>query len=193
MPPLTLFMLSISMSADAFAVAVGRGAGTTRGRLGEAVRTGLIFGAVEAVTPFLGWLAGRFAAGWIAEFDHWIAFGLLFAVGLNMIRSAFASDQTDDASHQAFGPSLLVLLATAVGTSIDAMAVGLSLALIEVDLGGILIVCAGVGITTAIFAFGGMLLGRMIGAAFGRLAEIVAGLVLCTIGVMILVEHLFIG
>lgn len=189
MSPVAVLLLSASMSVDAFAVAVGRGATESRGRLAEALRTGLVFGIVEAITPFLGWLAGIAAAGWVASFDHWLAFALLAGVGLHMIYSAFKADDDGEeaASKKA---SLVVLIVTALGTSLDAMAVGLSLAFIDVDLWGILAVSLGVGITTFLFAVIGMSLGKVIGERFGKLAEVVAGLVLFCIGSMILWEHL---
>lgn len=189
MSPLAVLLLSASMSVDAFAVAVGRGAATNRARWMEALRTGAIFGSVEALTPFLGWLAGIVAAGWVDGFDHWIAFGLLAAVGVHMIYAAFrAEDEKDEAAPRK--TSMALLLATAVGTSLDAMAVGLSLAFAGVDLPGILIVCLSVGLTTFSFAGIGMILGKVIGNRFGKYAEVVAGLALFVIGSSILIEGL---
>jgi len=189
MSPVAILLLSASMSVDAFAVAVGRGATIARPRLAEAFRTALVFGIVETITPFAGWLAGLVANDWVASYDHWIAFGLLAGVGLHMIHGALRADGSD-APRQNAGASLLVLLATAFGTSLDALAVGLSLALIDLDLAGILAVSAGVGITTFCFALAGMYLGGIIGQRFGRIAEVAAGLVLCAIGGTILFEHL---
>jgi len=189
MSPIAILLLSASMSVDAFAVAVGRGATVTRARVSEALRTALIFGVVEAITPLLGWLAGIAANDWVANFDHWLAFGLLGTVGLHMIYGAlFKSDETATEAPRA--ASLAVLLATAFGTSLDAMAVGLSLAFIDIDLMGILAVSLGVGVTTFAFACVGMFLGRAIGERFGKVAEVLAGLVLLAIGSTILFEHL---
>ncbi|QYO75590.1 manganese efflux pump MntP family protein [Devosia salina] len=188
MSPVAVLLLSASMSVDAFAVAVGRGATETRGRLTEALRTGLVFGIVEAITPLLGWLAGIAAAGWVASFDHWLAFALLAAVGLHMIYGPFRPDEPGEAAPKK--ASLLILIVTALGTSVDAMAVGLSLAFIDLDLRGILAVSLGVGITTFVFAVIGMSLGNVIGSRFGKIAEVIAGLVLFAIGSVILWEHL---
>ncbi|MGV3575290.1 MAG: manganese efflux pump MntP family protein [Devosia sp.] len=189
MSPFAVLLLSASMSVDAFAVAVGRGATETRGRMAEALRTGFVFGVVEAITPFLGWLAGIAAAGWVASFDHWLAFALLAAVGLHMIYGAFkVEDETEDAGPKR--ASLLVLIVTALGTSLDAMAVGLSLAFVDLDLFGILAVSLGVGFTTFLFAVIGMSLGNVIGERLGKVAEVIAGVVLFSIGSMILWEHL---
>lgn len=189
MSPIAVLLLSASMSVDAFAVAVGRGATIDRARVIEAFRTALIFGLVEAITPLLGWLAGVAANDWVADYDHWLAFLLLAAVGLHMIAGALRKDAGEE-ERSPRRASLLILLATAFGTSLDAMAVGLSLAFIDVDLIGILVVCASVGATTFAFAAIGMLLGNVIGERFGKIAEIAAGLVLCAIGSMILFEHL---
>lgn len=187
MSPATVFFLSISMSADAFAVAVGRGTGLSRTRLAEALRTGAVFGIVEAITPFLGWLAGVVAAGWVAHFDHWIAFGLLGLVGLHMMYSAFTADTDEPRTPNG---SVLVLVATALGTSLDAMAVGLSLAFIDVTLPGIIAISLAIGFATFVLSTAGLMLGKAIGSRFGRYAEIAAGLVLCIIGSLILHEHL---
>lgn len=177
------------MSVDAFAVAVGRGTTLDRPRYREAVRTGVVFGVVEAITPFIGWLAGRAANDWVANYDHWLAFILLAAVGLHMIYGAVVAPQGDtEADFKQ--PSLWLLVVTAVGTSLDAMAVGLSLALIDTDLSGILAVCLGVGLTTMVLATVGMSVGRLIGEKFGKVAEGLAGIVLCGIGSTILFEHL---
>src|SRR5258707_15073308 len=85
MTPLAIVLLAFSMSSDAFAAALGKGALLQRPSVGEALRTGAIFGIVEAITPVIGWSAGRAASGYIAAFDHWIAFGLLTAIGAKMM------------------------------------------------------------------------------------------------------------
>jgi len=188
MSPAAVFFLSVSMSVDAFAVAVGRGTSVVRPRLAEALRTGATFGLVEATTPFLGWLAGIAAADWVAHFDHWLAFGLLVAVGLHMIHCALRSDGVAP-QHGPRGATL-VLIATAFGTSLDAMAVGLSLAFIGMDLRGIVAVSLAIGLATFVMSTIGMLVGKAIGTRFGKVAELGAGVVLCVIGAMILKAHL---
>lgn len=188
MSPAAVILLSFSMSTDAFAVSVGRGASLNQARVSEALRTGAIFGIVEAITPLLGWLAGIAAAGWVSHFDHWLAFGLLGAVGSHMIYSAFKKD--DARADEASKPSLLVLVATALGTSIDAMAVGMSLAFIAVGFPEILWISIAIGFATCVLSTIGLLLGKIIGSRFGATAEVCAGLVLCTLGSLILYEHL---
>jgi manganese efflux pump family protein len=185
---LAIILLAFSMSMDAFAVSVGRGAALGRPRITEALRTGIVFGVVEAITPLVGWAAGFAAASYISAVDHWIAFALLGFVGLNMLYAAVRGGE--DSSAAAKNTSFLLLLATAVGTSLDAMAVGVSLAFLDVN---ILVVAIAIGIATFLLSSGGMLVGRLIGARFGRMAEGVAGLVLIGLGCSILFEHLTAG
>lgn len=183
---MAIIVLAISMSMDAFAVSVGRGAAMGRPRFSEALRTGVVFGVVEAITPLIGWLAGFAAAAYISAVDHWIAFALLAVVGFNMLYSAFkGGDDTEGNSRK--GMSFMVLVATAVGTSLDAMAVGVSLAFLDVN---ILVIAAAIGFATFLFSSGGMLVGRLIGERFGRVAEGFAGIALVVLGSSILYEHL---
>ncbi len=188
MSPITVFFLSVSMSVDAFAVSVGRGTALNRPRLSEALRTGIVFGVVEAITPFLGWVAGVLASDWVSHVDHWLAFGLLSAVGLHMLYTVIWPKDDDGETSQ--GGSFLVLLATALGTSIDAMAVGLSLAFIGINLQGIIVISVAIGLATFIMSTMGLMIGKAIGARFGKFAEVAAAVVLCALGTSILVEHL---
>ncbi len=184
---LSIIVLAFSMSMDAFAVSVGRGAALGRPRLAETLRTGVVFGIVEAITPLIGWAAGVAAARFVTAVDHWIAFGLLAAVGINMLRASMSSEQEE---NKKAGMSFAMLIATAIGTSLDAMAVGVSLAFLEVN---ILIIAVAIGAATFLMASGGMLVGRLIGERFGRYAEGVAGVALIILGSSILYEHLLAG
>jgi putative Mn2+ efflux pump MntP len=187
MSPLSIAVLAVSMSVDAFAVSVGRGAAIGRPPVREALRTGLVFGIVEALTPPIGWAAGFAASRYVEAVDHWIAFALLAGVGLHMLYATF---RKDDAAAAPAGRSLAVLIATAIGTSLDAMAVGVSLAFLDVN---IVVVAIAIGLATFVMSSGGMLIGRLIGERFGKVAEAVAGLALCGLGVFILFEHLSLG
>jgi putative Mn2+ efflux pump MntP len=182
---LAIVALAVSLSADSFVVSVGRGAAIGRPRMSEALRTGIVFGVIEALTPLAGWAAGHVANRYLEAFDHWIAFGLLVAVGVNMLYAAWRGADADTPAPAANG-SFIALVASAVGTSLDAMAVGASLALLDVD---IVTIALAVGLTTFILSCGGMLIGRTLGERFGRRAEFAAGILLCAIGVMILIEH----
>jgi putative Mn2+ efflux pump MntP len=182
--PTAIAVLAFTMSVDAFAVSLARGAACKKPRLREALRTGFIFGTVEALTPVIGWAAGMAASKYVQAWDHWIAFALLGGVGLRMLWLAlFAQEEERPAVAQSF----LLLVATAIGTSIDAMAVGVSLAILDVDITTIAIA---IGLATFLMSSAGMMLGRLIGERFGRMTEVAAGLALCIIGVTILVEHI---
>lgn len=190
MSVLAIIMLAFSMSMDAFVVSIGRGAAATvRPRLGEALRTGLVFGCVEAITPIIGWLAGVAASQAVEAFDHWIAFGLLCGVGLHMFICALRNkdDEEEQQTDKTARTSFFMLVLIAVGTSLDAMAIGVSLAFLDIN---IFIIAAAIGFATFIMSTLGILLGRMINARLGRLAEAGAGLVLIGLGCNILLQHL---
>jgi putative Mn2+ efflux pump MntP len=180
---LPVVLLALSMSTDAFAAAVGKGARLDRPSLGEALRTGLIFGSVEAATPLIGWGLGKAASRLIAAYDHWIAFAILTLVGGKMIWDALRREPEEERpkSH-----SLPVLVLTAIGTSIDALAVGVTLALIGAN---IIVNALAIGATTFVMVTIGMLTGRFLGEKFGRYAEAAGGIVLILIGIAILAEH----
>ncbi|MBN9271900.1 MAG: manganese efflux pump, partial [Mesorhizobium sp.] len=137
------------------------------------------------LTPLLGWLMGVAASQYVQHIDHWIAFVLLGGVGGRMALHAFQRDAAVPAAPA--GRSPMTLVATAIGTSIDAMAVGVSLAFLEVN---IVVIALAIGAATTLMSTGGVLAGRFLGARFGRYAEIVGGLALIGLGVSILHEHL---
>jgi putative Mn2+ efflux pump MntP len=180
--PSTIAVIALSMSADACAAAIGRGA-AYRPSLGAALRTGLVFGAVETVTPLIGWALGLAAASHVQAVDHWIAFVLLSLVGAKMALEGLTREG-EDAPRPGRGTVALVL--TAIGTSVDAAAVGVTLAVLNVP---ILAVAAAIGAATFTFATLGLLLGRAVGARFGAWVEVAGGLALIALGLKILAEH----
>lgn len=186
---MTLFatlILAFGMSMDAFAAAMAKGASLHRPGLKEALRTGLIFGIIEALTPLVGWAIGLVASKYVMEWDHWLAFGLLFILGSRMIAEGLRKKECKiEEAPSSHGFWLLVC--TAVATSIDAMAVGVGLAFLQVN---IVTTALAIGASTMIMATAGILLGRFLGPVMGRWAEIFGGLVLIGIGSSILVEHL---
>ena len=185
MSPMAIAVLSFSMSIDAMVAAIGRGASIGRPGFLLALKTGAIFGTVETITPLLGWLAGVAASRYVAAIDHWIAFALLSFVGGRMIWHAIhGHGQKEDRQRNG---SLLVLIAIAVGTSIDAMVVGVSLAFLDIN---IVLVALAIGIATFIMSTVGMLAGHAIGARVGIGAEILGGMALAGLGLLILVQHL---
>ncbi len=191
MNPLALILLAFSMSTDAFSVAIGKGASLNNPRLHQALKLGLIFGTIEAITPIIGWLLGRFATGFvdpafIEAWDHWIAFIILSALGLHLLIASLQSTDDEDSSAPS-KPTLLNLALTAFGTSIDAMAIGLSLAFIEVN---ILVAAGLIGLATFIMVTIGVLLGKVLGAILGHRAEMFGGIMLIAIATWILFSHL---
>jgi putative Mn2+ efflux pump MntP len=185
MTPISIAVLSLSMSADAFAASVGRGA-VHRPPFATAVRNGLVFGIIEAITPLIGWSLGLVAAGFVEQVDHWIAFGLLGAVGLKMLWESFQPAGAGDGARAA-RLGVMALVATAIGTSIDAAAVGVGLAFIGAN---IWIIALSIGCTTFVATTIGMLIGKAVGVRFGKVAEFLGGVALILIGLGILAEHL---
>jgi len=188
MTPVSIAILAFSMSADAFAASIGRGA-AHRPNVATALRHGLVFGVIEAITPLIGWALGLIAAGLVETIDHWIAFSLLTLVGGRMVWEATTRDE-DDADEPVVRTGragALALVATAIGTSIDAAAIGVSLAFLGVN---ILVIALSIGAATFVMSTIGMLLGRAAGARLGRIAEIVGGIALVALGSLILMEHL---
>lgn len=183
----SIVLIGFAMSTDAFAAAVGKGAAMQRPRFAQALRVGAIFGVIEALTPVVGWALGLAAAAYVTAWDHWIAFALLGALGARMVISgcrpdASAADRNGPRPHGFWN-----LAATGFATSIDAMAVGVGLAFLEVN---IAVVAAVIGICTLVMVTTGVMLGRVLGSVAGKRAEIVGGIILILVGSFILYEHL---
>ncbi|SPJ32504.1 manganese efflux pump MntP [Kushneria phyllosphaerae] len=181
MRPAALAFLALAMSTDAFAAAIGKGAGTARPGLSNALRTGLLFGTIEGITPIIGWGLGMAAAQMIAQWDHWIAFVLLTGLGAHMIYAGMT--QNDDPSPSSRQP-LGMLMLTALATSIDALVIGISLAFFDVN---ITLAALAIGVTTMVMVTTGMMLGNVV----GQRAEIAGGVLLMALGSAILYEHLY--
>ncbi|MBN8847382.1 MULTISPECIES: manganese efflux pump MntP family protein [unclassified Sphingomonas] len=183
---LTLGALGASLSVDAFAASLGRGAVDQKSRWREALRVGMVFGFFEAITPAIGYFLGYLLNDWIADYDHWVAFGLLLAVGTYMVREA-AVIKDELPAQPTPKVNYWRLAATAIATSIDAAAVGISLALMDVN---VWIACLIIGGITTIVATGGVMLGKHMGPYLGRYAGLLGGLALVAIGGSILFQHL---
>lgn len=184
---LSICLLALAMSADAFAAALAKGAALEKPSWREALRAGAIFGCIEAATPVLGWALGSAVAQAITAWDHWIAFVLLGTLGLLMIRAGLRGGQAERPAKPA-RHSFWLLAATGLATSIDAMAVGVGLAFVNVNIWP---VAAAIGLATFAMVTAGVMLGRVLGAVAGQRAGIVGGLLLIGIGTGILVTHLF--
>ncbi len=182
---LATILLAFGMSMDAFAASIGKGATLHKPSFGEALRTGAIFGLIEAATPVIGWALGLTASQYVAAWDHWIAFTLLGLLGGRMVYQGVRRREAE--TQRAGRHSLAVLVTTAIATSLDAMAVGIGLAFLDVNILG---TATAIGLATLVMATLGILVGRFLGPLVGRGAEIAGGLLLIAIGGNILFEHL---
>ncbi|HEN5267475.1 TPA: manganese efflux pump MntP [Klebsiella pneumoniae] len=178
-------LLAFGMSMDAFAASIGKGATLHKPKFSEAVRTGLIFGAIETLTPLVGWGLGMLASQFILEWNHWIAFILLVFLGGRMIVEGFRGD-SDEACEAPHRHGFWLLVTTAFATSLDAIAVGVGLAFLQVS---IVTTALAIGCATFIMSTLGMMVGRFIGPLLGKRAEILGGIVLIGIGSEILWSH----
>lgn len=177
-----LFIIAVSLSMDAFAVSVCKGLTTGRPRLGHCLACGGWFGGFQAMMPLLGWLLGVRFQRMIVSVDHWIAFFLLGLIGFNMVRESLGGEAEElDGS---FGPAAMLPLA--VATSIDALAVGVTFAFLQVD---IVPAVAFIGVTTFVLSAAGVKAGSVFGARYKSRAELAGGLVLMGMGIKILLEH----
>ncbi len=182
----TLFSIALGVSMDAFAVAVTSGIIINKVKLKNALKIGFFFGFFQALMPLIGWGAGIGFHHYIEKFDHWIAFILLVIIGGKMIYESFKGDEGEEDKNK--NPlQLKVLLFLAVATSIDALAVGISFAFLEIPIFSSIII---IGMVTFIFSFLGVLIGKSSGQFLRGKAEIVGGVVLTFIGVKILFDHL---
>ena len=178
-----LLVLAVGLSMDAFAVAVCKGLAMRKARLGDCALVGLWFGGFQALMPALGYLLGTTFARFITKYDHWVAFVLLALIGANMLREAFGGEEESASS----GLSVRVMLPMAIATSIDALAVGVTFAFLEVN---VLAAVSFIGVTTFALSFAGVKLGNLFGARFQKPAEIAGGVILILLGLKILLEGL---
>ena len=181
---LELLLIAVGVSMDAFSVSICKGLTTKRFSLKMALTCGLWFGAFQALMPVVGFFLGAQFARFIESVDHWIAFGLLFLIGANMIREAIVSKED---SKQTNALDFRTMLLLAVATSIDALAVGVSFACIQVELWSSV---ALIGLTTFVFSVVGVKIGNVFGTKFKKNAEVFGGIILILIGLKILLEHL---
>lgn len=182
---LSLFLLAVGLSMDAFAVSVCKGLATSKITVKNAAVVGLWFGGFQALMPLIGYLVGYRFQEKITALDHWIAFILLFIIGANMVRESFSKEEEPASASLAFKEMFLL----AVATSIDALAVGVTFAFLP-DV-PILPAVIFIGVITFIFSAGGMKIGNVFGTRYKSKAELTGGIILILIGIRILIEHLF--
>lgn len=182
---ITILLIALGLSMDAFAVAIAFGLSMQVLHIRYALRIALFFGAFQALMPIIGYLTGLSVRGFLAGFDHWIAFVLLGFIGAKMIYESFALE----ADEKAMNPQDLILLFTlALATSIDALAVGISLSFLKIE---ILYPAVIIGGITFGMSFLGVIIGKRLGHLFEKKIEILGGLILIGIGCKILFSHLW--
>jgi putative Mn2+ efflux pump MntP len=181
---LTILLIAPSLGMDAFAVALGVGAGLPSNSGRPLFRLSFHFGLFQFLMPLIGWFIGGAVQQLFASYAHWIAFALLAWVGGRMVRESFNRDEKHLSVDPTRGMSLVVL---SIATSIDALAVGLSLAMLDVNL---LLPSVIIGIVTAGMTLAGMLLGHRLQESWGKRAELAGGLVLIAIGLRVVWTHL---
>ena len=180
-----LLLIAIGLSMDAFSVSICKGLTTKRFSWRMALTCGLWFGFFQALMPIIGYFLGSQFQHLIESVDHWIAFGLLVLIGANMIREAVSNDHENENDSGALDFKTMFLLA--IATSIDALAVGVSLACIQVRHWYSVLV---IGVTTFLFSVLGVKIGNVFGSKFEKSAQIIGGIILILIGLKILLEHL---
>ncbi len=180
----TSLIIAVGLAMDAFAVSLGIGTTGRARRVRPIFRLSFHMGLFQGLMTFLGWLAGSSIASLISQVDHWVALALLAFVGLRMVKSGLSCEEEECQPDPSRGGTLLMLC---IATSIDAMAVGLGLAMLEVD---ILSASLIIGVVTLGLSLFGLLAGDQLGSRFGKHMEVLGGILLCGIGVRILISHL---
>jgi len=181
---LTIILIAIGLSFDTFAVSISSGLILKKIDFFSATKIAVTLAVFQAAMPVVGWLAGSGIKNYAENFDHWIAFGILALLGAKMIYESFNTDPED----RSFNPlDIKVMIGMAIATSIDALIVGFSFALLNYR---IFISVGIIGFVTYVVAMLGMLFGKKIGTKMGRRMEVLGGVMLILIGLKILIEHL---
>jgi putative Mn2+ efflux pump MntP len=181
---ISIFIIALGLAMDAFAVSIVSGVTIQRMHIRHALKIAVFFGGFQALMPLLGWLCGSWATEYVQVFDHWVAFGLLLAIGAKMIHESFQMKENDSQKDPL---NIYILFGLAVATSIDAFAVGLTFSFLT---GTILAPILIIGVITFALSFAGTYLGDRFGHLFENKIEIAGGLILIGMGVKILIEHL---
>ncbi len=185
---ITISGIAVGLAMDAFAVSVVSGSAFKTMCVRCALRMAFFFGAFQAVMPLLGYLAGNTLAGHIVAYDHWVAFGLLLLIGGKMIYESFKISDMENKAKDPSCPVTLVMLS--IATSIDALAVGVTLSLITQH---IYVAVAVIGLITFVLSYIGYEIGKRMGHFFENKIEIIGGLILIAIGLKILISHLLVA
>ena len=178
----SILLTGFALSMDAFAVSVTKGMTLKKINLSIATKIAFLFGLFQAVMPLIGWLFGMNFELYIRSIDHWIAVFLLSFLGIKMIVEAIKDDDNDNSTY--LDNKELIILS--IATSIDALAVGVTFAFLNID---IIPICVSIGVITFLVCFIGVLIGKKIGSVFKNYAQIIGGIILILIGLYILNEH----
>ena len=181
-----LLFLSVGLAMDAFAVSVCKGLVLTKNKTKYAFIIAALFGGFQALMPAVGWLLGKQFEHYITSVDHWVAFALLVFIGGKMIYDVFAEKDEDDCGEKSDRLDMKEVLTLSVATSIDALAVGISFAFLQVE---IIKAVSIIGITTFILSVIGVAAGNMFGSRYEKKATLAGGIILILIGLKILLEH----
>ena len=179
----SIFIISLSMAMDAFAVSLGSGIKIGPGPR-PIFRIAFHFGLFQAILPVVGWLFGNTIEPYVKGVDHWVAFGLLAFVGLRMMRSGFSKEEEKIVKDPSRGWTMVML---SIAVSIDALAVGLSLAFLGVNIWTPALI---IGLVTGALSLAGLRMGNEVGKRFGKSVEVLGGLVLIGIGIKIVTSHM---
>ena len=183
---ITIFLIAIGLCFDSFAVSVSSGLMMKHISFLDAMKISFSLAFFQGIMPLLGWLAGKRISGYLSNYDHWIAFGLLVIIGLRMI---WESQKPEE--NKSFNPlNIWFIIYMSIATSIDALIVGLSFAFLKTNIYVSIII---IGIVTFIAAMLGILFGKKAGTQFGKKMEILGGIILIVIALKILIEHLYLN
>lgn len=183
-----IFVLAVGLAMDATAVSVGRGLAVPKVLPRHVFLVAAFFGGFQALMPLIGWVVGARVGPIVEAWDHWIAFGLLAAIGGKMLWEARGASDADAASAEPDPMSLKLMLVLAIATSIDALAAGITLPMLDAPF---VLSLVTIGLTTAVLSAVGLFAGRRFGAILGKRLDVVGGLFLIGLGVKILLEHLY--
>ncbi len=183
-----VLVIAVALSMDAFAVSICKGLSVRKVKFPHLLAVGLYFGIFQALMPTIGYFLGKQFEKYITKFDHWIAFGLLLIIGVNMIREALSKEEPNEEKNSSFSVGTMLVLA--VATSIDALAVGVSFALSGMEKNTFFYSVVSIGVVTCIISMLGLLVGNFFGAKYKAKAELAGGIILILIGTKILLEDL---
>jgi len=181
---ITIIIIALGLSMDAFAVSIVSGAAYKQLKIKHALRIAFFFGGFQAIMPLIGYLAGLSIKTYITPYDHWVAFGLLSAVGGKMIYESFKIKSAEENLNPS---NILILLVLSLATSIDALAIGITLSFLRVSLATAVSI---IGLVTFVLSYLGVFIGKRFGHFFENKIEAIGGLILIGLGLKILIEHL---